>query len=872
MKRTNDFLKNRSNSEHGFTMVEILVGILLLAGVIAVVTSTLINATQTSDKLTRGTVNQSKILDAVSLITRDISLSKSVEYASSTGLSLKTIEEGVESNVKYFYWDGSANSIPNTPKFADVKNNISLLPQGTPSIIEYRVVGSATSTPIVRSLIEGYNPGANSTSLFLYFDNKNNEILTDNKGVVDSDKLATIRRVQLHISSIIEGREKQMEIQTSASPRFMGIEGNGQAGSNVFIEKTQTPELYGDLIPQTREANIEWTPVAGASGYALYKTNRLENGGVVKKIDELNGDTTSYKDKNVKPGETYEYYVVAHGFAGDSSPSNTIRLRVTPDPTEFVYIQPTRGQDGSDIKGFTVARNLANQISWAPVAGENTQYRLYKITGTTKEAIYTGTATTYRHSGADVTYGATTRYTVVPFNQTITAPTPNRTGVTGGDAPDSPAVTLISPPLAPKITVDVLNDTTSPSRPGAVNKVNIVNDAQNPNAVCYKYFNGGSSSTVTNQINSSTSTVYEHKVAWGSNNYYRSLACNDAGDSPYSTVVGASQIPGPFDINSLVNNEGYIRVRSVDARVETLNTLNKEGQMTASWGKSAGSSTYTVNRSVINTLGGGALPSSFNYNAGISSTTETSARMNRVHPGAVYRVTVIAKAANGKTRDASATLLTKPDVPQTGILESMCAPNGKDRDQDLAMYVSADSFPRYGGADQTTVSYTRKQYGTNNYLSAPGTSTVGINHNLFASQQMRKFEDVKITFQNKFSDASMRQTNPDFGRSASELTSYPLTLETVALADYLGACNTYTGGKVITHSSLSGSWVVPYNICYGYESGKSYQDVWYFPNNLGYGAVFYNDRQNGMIQNSAGGCRWRYAPGITTAPVWESFS
>lgn len=849
-------------------MVEILVGIMLLAGVIAVVTSTLINATQTSDKLTRGTVNQSKLLDAVSLITRDISLSKDVEYASSEAVSLKTIEEGVQSNVKYFYWDGSTSSIPASNKFDDVRKNASLLP-AEPSIVEYRVVGSATSTPIVRGLVEGYNPGANSVSLFLFFDNKNNEILTDNKGIVASDKLTSVRRVQIHLNSFIEGREKKMEIQTSASPRFMGLEGSGAAGADTFIEKTQTPELYGDLIPQTRTANIEWTPVAGASGYAIYKQTRLQKGGVEWKLDEVNGDETSYTDTDVEAGETYEYYVIAHGFAGDSSPSNTIRLRVTPDPTEFVYIQPTRGQDGSNISGYTVARNLDNQISWSAVKGENIKYKLYTIKGTTKTEIYNGPALTFKHTGQK--YGSTTRYTVVPYNPTITAPTPNRNGVTGGDAPDASAVDLISPPLAPVISVTPLNDTTNPKRPNAVNAVNVTNDPSNPTAKCYEYFRGSSADTATVSISRGIATSHEHGVAWGSTTFYRALACNDAGNSPYSNIPNAKQIPGPFDINSLVNNEGYIRVRSVDARVDTLRTLNNEGQMTASWGASAGSSQYAVNRSVIDLFGGDAVPN-FGYNVGVSSTTDTSVRMNRVHPGALYRVTVTAKAANGTSRNADATLLTKPDVPQRGVLEAMCRTNDANSNQDLAMYVNANTFPKYGGADSTTISFSKKQYNTNNYLSTPGSYTSGLGANVFSWQQMRIFEDSSITYQNMISDARMRQINPDFGRSASELKSYPLTLNAYNLAPFIGACNTYTGGKIISHASLSGSWVVPYNICYGYETGRSYQEAWYYPNNLGAGAVFYDQRQSGMIQNTAGGCRWRYAPGVFTAPEWESYS
>lgn len=875
MKRDNKFLNYHGRSEHGFTMVEILVGIMLLAGVIAVVTSTLINATQTSDKLTRGTLNQSKLLDAVSLITRDISLSKKVEYASVDALSLRTIEEGVESNVKYFYWNGNASSIPSNAAFDDVRNNISLL-SSEPSIVEYRVVGSNTSAPIVRGLIEGYNPGVNNDPLFLYFDNKNNEILAEagDEGRIAEDKLESIRRVQIHLNSFLEGRDKEMEIRTSASPRFMGVETNGQAGSGTFIEKTQTPELYGDLVPRTRVAELEWTSVAGATSYTIYKQNRLANGGISTYLDQVGGDTTAYSDTAVAPGETYEYFVVAQGYAGDSDPSNTIRLRVTPDPTSFVFIQPTRGQDGSSIEGFTVARNLDNQLSWSASSGENINYKLFKIQGSTKTLIYNGPATTYKHTGQQ--YGTITRYTVVPYNATLAAPTPKRVGVTGGDAPDASVVDLISPPLAPTASVTPLNDTTNPARTSPANNIRITNVADNPTATCYEYFSGSSQATATSSFHRSSANQREHGVAWGTTTFYRTLACNDAGNSPMSAAIQANQIPGPFGITSLVNNIGYTKVRSQEERVESIKTVNNEGQMTASWRSSSGSRNYSVSRSVINHLGGSVLPASFNYNAGVGSTSETSARMNRVHPGALYRVTVTAQAANGTTRTTSATLLTKPDVPRSGILESMCLANGAVNGQQLGMYVNANTFPQYGGADDSVISFYRKQYGTNNYLSAPGTYSSGLGTGVFAWQAMSPYEEVGITYQNRISDARMNQLNPDFGRGISERSSHPLTLSTVMLAPSFGnACNNYTGGHVISHANLPSwgfGWVVPYNVCYGYQPGNRYTDAWYYPNNLGAGAVFYQDRQPGMVQNVGGGCKWRFAPGIHTAPRWVAFN
>lgn len=875
-KSFKEFMEKHGRSESGFTMAEILVAIALLAVLTAVVTSTIINATQTSDKFSRGTMNESQLLNAVSLVTRDISLAKEVRYASDTALAVDTVEGGKLSSVYYFYWTGSADSIPSAAAFTEVKNNASRI-SSQPGIVEYRVVNGNTGDPTVRTVIEGYNPGGNSEyPLFTYYDGKNAEILLDatNPPQVSDAKLPEIRRVEIHFTSYIDSRDNAMELHTSASPRFLGGVATGNAGLNNPLEKPATPLLYGELPPRTNTAKLEWTPIAGATGYTVYRTNRGQT-----PLTMVAGTTSNpnLDDPGLAWGETYDYFVVAQGWTGDSAASSTIRLRVTPAPTTFINIQPTRGQDGSSITNFTVARNLNNQLTWAPSSGENIKYRLYtvNVSNGVKTQIYDGPLTTYLHSGR--AYGDVTRYVVVPYNDPITGHSrTNPSSTTGGTAPDSPPVDLVSPPIRPVLTGDARNDLTAIKAATATNVLTVTNTASNPNAKGYEFRYGSTDAGANDTLGSrGTASTWNHGPGWGTTNYYAVTAFNDAGSSPASDAgtlpaVKLDQPPGPFTINNLSNNTGYGNVRVQGGDAGSLASVQTNGNMQAAWSAADGTVNYDVERSLRSSLGAATMSQTImdwdSDQMNLSNST-TNTNFGNAHPGVVYDVKVRAKAANGLSREVTETLLTRPDVPRRGIAEAICLANNSGP---MAVYTDADARPKNGYADITTVAYTR------NGVPSQPTRTYAIGTSIGAFQDTVLNDVNGMIYQNYISPGAVPNTVARFGTSDSERRSYPLTLTVQILANFSGCSG--AGKTVPTHIAPAGRngsyWVVPHDVCYGYTPGHDYGQYYMDPNNRTAKGYVYGDYADGfqswMVRNTGGGCNWRLHPKTGQEPYWNS--
>lgn len=870
-KAFKEFMNKHGRSESGFTMAEILVAIALLAVLTAVVTSTIINATQTSDKFSRGTLNESQLLNAVSLVTRDISLANEVTYASATALAVDTMEGGTPAQVFYFYWTGNVSSIPSDAAYFEVKNNASKISQ-QPGIVEYRIVGGDTSNPTIRTIIEGYNPGGNSEyPLFSYHDSNNAEILLDatNPPQVASNKLGNIRRVEIHFTSYIDSRDNAMEMHTSASPRFLGQLPTDTYGVGTPPE-TPTPILNGELLPQTNVADLSWTRIAGATGYTVYRENRLQS-PLVQVVGSTTGKNSStLSDPNRAWGETYEYFVIAHGWAGDSNPSSKIRLRVTPQPTAFINIDPLRA---SPITNYTVARDLNNQITWAPSTGDTIKYKLYTVAGATKTLVYDGTATTYLHSGRS--YGASTIYVVVAYNDTIPGHSAtNPTAVTGGNSVDSTPVTLVSPPLKPTLSGVARNDLTSPSTALATNILTVSNDASNPSVVGYEFRHGDTDASATNTVGQrSTAISYSHLPGWGTTKWYSVRAYNDAGNSQYSDdgatlATKLDQIPGPFSISSLTNNTGYGNVVVQGTDAGSLATVNTTGVMNAAWTTSAGTVEYDVDRWISNGLGAPIMSKAYmDWEADkpdLSSAT-LSTNFADVHPGVVYGVQVRATAQNGLTRPIVATLLTRPDVPRRGITEATCLANNS---QTYGMYVTADTRAKNGYANQTSISFAKSSGGA-------ATQTVNVGTSVSSFQTLNFNQEGKITYQNIISRGAVADTVANFGISDSERVSYPLTLDMQIVGHFSGCTSAGRAVPTSIAPAQGGStWVTAFDVCYGYLTGHDYSGYYVDPNNRNAKGYIYQDYADGyqdsFVRKNVGGCSWRLHPKTGREPYWDS--
>lgn len=675
----NKIMRNRMDpdrKEDGFTLVEMLIVISLVVIIGGIVTSLIINATQSNQKFSASNMTQGELLDSVARITTQTAYATEILMAEQTQLKMKTTEDGIEYETTYFYWanDGAANA----PSGVDAGK----LPSQK-SFLEYKV-NKATNGAKVTNLISNYNRAPTEKPIFTYFTVKDAVIPTP----VQPDNLQSIKRIGVYFSITPTDREAPLEIATSAVPR-MAITAPGSAtGSAVPIP--QATVLTGKLTPGTRVSNLNWTSVAGATQYNLYRDGVL--------LKSFSPNVTNYDDPGLAWGTTYDYSVIVTGYAGQSNESNHVKLTVVPDKTVFLNINVTKNI--ADINGvgtesgtsspkkgenYTVARGLVNRITWDDRFGA-TSYKLIDSNGV---VVYNGPNTTATQATA---YGDYRTYTVVASNTGLY-------GSGGAGLPSDP-VSLISPPKQPVITA-VANDNTAVT-------ANSTNTVKLNAAVAYAkgyIYDSGTTSTNSAKFTTVTTTANQNQtVAWGSTTWYGVTAYNDAGNSPESVNVEAKQKPGPFNITDLSQVARSIYTNSLE--FDGVAQANEKGKITANWGDSTGANTYTYDISIRDDFGGSSVAGTTSRNGSVTTSALTT---TNITPGSTYNYNVTAKAPNGLTRDAAQRIFqTAPDVPRSGTVYIVCS-NNSDGLQYLNQVYTSDTRPRFGGADITT----QKQFSNN---------------------------------------------------------------------------------------------------------------------------------------------------------------
>lgn len=664
-KINKNMFKNRK--EHGFTLVEILVVISIIAVIGTVVATLIINATQSNQKFSASNMTQSELLDSVARVTTQVSLTGEILIAEQNKLRVATTEDGIQYETTYFHWanDGDAN-LPAGVVKAKLPNQQAFL--------EYKL-NKANGNIVVTNLISNYVREAGAKPIFTYFTAEDESIPVP----VQPAKLSSIKRVALYFAITPSGREAAMEIATSAVPR-MAITNPGKAtGSATPIP--QSTVLSGTLPPRTQAANLSWIMVAGATQYNIYRDGAL-NAAV--------GPTVSTRvDPSLNWGQTYLYHAVVTGYAGQSTTSNTVSLTVVPDKPTFVNKNVTatlaQTNTGTPLAGttnplpnakYSVARDLVNQLVWSPMSGA-TGYRVVDGNGV---VIYNGPATTVSQA---TNYGDVRTYTVTAYNV-------GQNG-SGGDSFPSDPITLISPPKAPAINV-VANDNTAIVADSS-NTVNIGTVPANTKGYIY---DSGTTSGNTLEFTRGTSTNANQRVAWGSTTWYSVAAYNDAGISPESTSVNALQKPGPFAIVDITQTARSVYTNKLE--FDGVAAANEPGAVHADWGDSAGRASYDFAVTIYDSFGG-AIVGGTNYRA--ANTTSSSADTTTMTPGSIYSYAVTAKAANGMTRDATTRYFqTAPDVPRWGEVWIECN-NTPTMGQRLNHVYNSDTRPLYGAADRT---------------------------------------------------------------------------------------------------------------------------------------------------------------------------
>ena len=914
----------KGKTEHGLTMIEITVAIVLLGIIMLFTTTTILSTTQTSDNFTQSAQSESNLLDAMSLISRDVSLAKSFNYADSKSLSITTLDSNVESQVYYILWDfGSKKGIPSDAVFDTVRSNTSKLPKES-GLVEYRVVNGNTSAPIVRNLIPNYNPGATGDSLFTYFNVEGKEILLEagTEPKVSKDNLAGVRRVEMHFTSFVESRNNAMEMHTSAVPKLMGIVSKTEQGNlKTDANRLPPPELNGNLVPKTNTANLWWSPVAGADSYQIFSLK--DNGTTYKPLRTVDPRSGIIRENHtgLTWGSDYRYKVVAYDHRGASIDSNVVHLRVTPSPTEFDNIEPLRGMDGQSITNYTVARNLQNSLYWKKVNGNNTEYKIRASENNGAWTVLWNDLKLQTNIEGGKGYGDETQYTATAYNDIIAVVNPDgSTFSTGGEAPQSAPVKLISPPIAPALNVTAINDIirNDPSIKAPTNNVQVSNIASIKTEKEFEFFvadtnNFGQSYSLVKKNANTTSFVdnmkehssYDSNKGWGTNSYYFAIASNDAGDSPVSQAVKneAKQHPGPFEFTNLSNNEGYANFYSKDTEIDAAQTLKQVGKMSGEWTKSLGSGSYEMKRRISREIStGNTLREMKDQNTGKIVDFESSKTFNGntrtfevagTSPGVIYTVSMEAVSpVNGLKRPTSSTLLTRPDIPRSGYLEAMCLADGTwGNDQTHGMYVNADTRPKYGYANKIEVEYLNSSgivpVEQPRDLSSGDTNKLG-----FFWQPLTQIGNVgTIKLNTVITEQAVPNSSVDFGKTASERKSETPYLSVAMLSNFNAPCQfgyEYAGPNVLGtegnavkwKDNTNGSrWIVHQFVCYGYVPGRAYGDFWVLDGKeykKGYSTAQKNDYTgSGSFSRKwdfipTDGCIWRLDP-YGAEPYFQSY-
>ena len=669
------------SGDGGFTLIETLVTVFLAGIVLSTLTAAIITFSNSSDKFTESAATQESVISATTLISREVSVSPTFTYASSTRLDFKNADG---ESIRYLYYD-PANPEVNLADSLDGKAPQSVPDLTQPALLEIRTYADQSySTITVLASGVDLTQATTGMPLFTFYNEQNQVMVTP----INASSLGDISRLAVRVVVDSPSRTTPIEVVTSVSPH----EGNASGNSNnPELAVPHATVLTGTLPRPTTSANLSWVHVAGATVYTLYR-----DGSAIATLTD--DQTLSYADTGRAWGATYEYFVVATGPGGSSAQSNHVSLTVVPQQPSFINVDPL----AAVASGNTVARDLDNGLAWTPRSGA-TGYKLYR--GGT--LIYDGTNTQFVDSGR--AYGTTNTYTVIAYN--------TGANMSGGDSVTSTSRVLISPPLAPVLTGTHYNgdrtlswttpanskeyelDRISPSAktwsiasPSTVTmlddegidfatfsyRARAGNDAgwgpysntvalnprpsgvvvtgqdysTNPttrdgnnyaswtaqNATCFEWKNGAGG-TVTQ----TTNTYFtDSSPGYGTSNTYYVRGCNPTGFSSWSTVV-LDQPPAPFGFTNVTQTKrsGQAPLEAGSQTDEPLVTQS----LTLDWADSTGATSYTTTR------GGTAVCSG----CGASSYTDGG-----IAAGGAYTYAVTARAANGLTRVAQYNIQVSP--------------------------------------------------------------------------------------------------------------------------------------------------------------------------------------------------------------------
>jgi fibronectin type 3 domain-containing protein len=240
----------------------------------------------------------------------------------------------------------------------------------------------------------------------------------------ESTPLAVTSGTTFNDSSIVNGSTyfyKVRSMDEGGCSGFDAVEAEVTPGNTILTAPTVAAE------PTTTSVKLDWTGVAGVTGYVIFRSQTVVNGN--QYVELVTTTTPTYTDTGVVSGISYEYTIAGYNHNG----IGTFSAATYANPGDPPLAAPTG-------LAVTPSGSSVASLSWNPCPGAAT-YNIYRAPSGTPILVGSSTYSSYYDSGLTPALQYSYQVTAV-YNGSEGAPCPIITGVPG-------ATRLAAPEMAP---------------------------------------------------------------------------------------------------------------------------------------------------------------------------------------------------------------------------------------------------------------------------------------------------------------------------------------------------------------------------------------------------------------------------------------
>jgi titin len=285
--------------------------------------------------------------------------------------------------------------------------------------------------------------------------------------------------------------------------------------SNVANASTgqRVPAAPSGLATQASSSQIDLTWTDNSSNEDGFKIERSSDGVAFEQTGTVAANVISYSDATVAAGTGYYYRLRAYNTAGDSAFSNIASATttqvapaaptsLTATPSGSTQVNLSWSESSSPVDGFTLERS-SDDVNFTS---------LVTLSGTSKN-----------YSDTGLTAGTTYYYRVRAFNSAGTSQYSNTAKATTSQ-------------VAPAAPSDLTATTAGATQIG----LTWSDSANNEDGFTIERSGDGASFTALASVAANVNSYSDGALTSATKYYYRVRAFNQAGDSGYSNIAGAS--------------------------------------------------------------------------------------------------------------------------------------------------------------------------------------------------------------------------------------------------------------------------------------------------------------------------------------------